>query len=78
MKRSIAMALVLVMVLAMVPAANAAATDPTKLEIRTADVLELTSAPNRYEALAAQSEEPYTCWVLPYFEIYGWNPGVCD
>ena len=71
MKRSIAMALVLVMVLAMVPAANAAATDPTKLEIRTADVLELTSAPNRYEALAAQSEEPYTCWVLPYFEIYG-------
>lgn len=72
MKRSIAMLLALVMVLALVPAASAAVPELPKLEITAAEVLPLTSEPNRYDALAAEAgADPYTCWILPRFEIYG-------
>lgn len=70
MKRSIAFLLAIVLVLAMVPAANAATGMP-KLEPTAADVLPLTSAPNRYETQAATTDSCYTSWVLPTFETYG-------
>ena len=75
MKRSIALALVLVMVLAMIPAANAATQMP-KLEIRTADVLELTSAPDRYELRSAALGKG--CWIVPKFETYGLSAVIGD
>lgn len=69
MKRSIALALVLVMVLAMVPGANAATQMP-RLEIETKDVLELTTAPDRYETMSGETLVE-GCWIVPRFEVYG-------
>ena len=67
MKRSIALLLALVLVLAMAPAAQAAAP-----KLTAADVLPMTTAPDRLASLSPASvEDGYTCWVLPTFETYG-------
>lgn len=68
MKRSIAFLMALVMVLTLIPAANAATGMP-KLEIPTADVLELTGTPDRYELQSAALGKG--CWIVPSFETFG-------
>ena len=70
MKRTIAMLLIFVLLAAMFPAANAAAPEMPKLEIRTADVLELTSVPNRYE-IQSDTGLYDPNWIEPRFETYG-------
>ena len=67
MKRGIALLLALVLILAMAPAARAAAP-----ELTAADVLPMTAEPDRLEPLAAvSSDNGYACWVVPVFETYG-------
>lgn len=70
MKRSIACLLAAVMVLTLIPMASAAAPGMPKLEERTAEVLSLTSAPDRYQTTA--DDVLYApSWIEPRFETYG-------
>lgn len=69
MKRSIAFVLVFTLLMAMFPAVSAAAPDSPKLEVKTSEVLELTGAPNRYEAQSVTLG--YGSWIVPKFETYG-------
>ena len=69
MKRSIALALVFTLLMAMFPAVSAAAPDSPKLEVKTSEVLELTGAPNRYETQSMTLG--YGSWIVPKFETYG-------
>ena len=76
MKKGIALALVLMMVLAMAPSATAAA-GRLPLEVTAADVLPLAQAPNRYEPMGESTLEE-TSWIVPEFETYGQSAVIGD
>lgn len=65
MKRSIALLLVLLMVLALAPGAEAAMP-----KLTAADVLPLADVPNRYQPMSSEALG-YGCWIVPEFETYG-------
>lgn len=67
MKRSIALLLALLMVLALAPGAEAAMP-----KLTAADVLPMTAAPDRLAPMELPSaSDGYTCWIEPRFETYG-------
>ena len=65
MKKLIALLLVLLMVLALAPGAEAAMP-----KLTAADVLPLADAPNRYQPMSSEALG-YGCWIVPEFETYG-------
>lgn len=69
MKKSIALVLVFALLMAMLPAASAAAPDSPEMEVNTAEVLSLTDEPNRYETQSMTLG--YGSWIVPMFETYG-------
>lgn len=70
MKKLMAMLMVFALLAANLAAVSAAAPDMPKRKLETADLLELTSAPNRYEPMGNQALEE-GCWIVPLFETYG-------
>ena len=77
MKKMMAILLVFALLAANLAAVSAAAPDMPKLKLETADLLELTSAPNRYEPMGNQALEE-GCWIVPLFETYGHSVVIGD
>lgn len=70
MKKMMAMLLVFALLAANLAAVSAAAPAMPKRKLETADLLEVTNAPNRYEPMGNQALEE-GCWIVPLFETYG-------
>ncbi len=70
MRKSVALLLVFALLMAMFPAASAAAPDQPKLQITAAEILPLTSEPNRYKPMSGEALKE-GCWIVPAFETYG-------
>ena len=77
MKKLMAMLLVFALLAANLAAVSAAAPAMPKRKLETADLLELTSAPNRYEPMGNQALEE-GCWIVPLFETYGHSVVIGD